>query len=464
MQFKKLFPFYLIILVLVILSRNNIFFWDTYQLGAKQAWALFEQGIFNWKLPSEIDSGHPPIFGMYLASLWKIFSPSLPVSHYAMIPFLLGIIYYVFRIGTHLINEEKAILLLILIMVDACFLGQAILMSPDIILLFFMFQLIYAILLDRPKLKILAATFLGLISMRGMMVMSALILFDVLQAWNLKVALQSLKKYLVYIPAVVTVIFFLMIHYLNTGWVGYHEESEWANAFQFVSIKELIRNVAVYVWRLLDFGRIAVWLGIFFLLARVPNIKADEKLFKLILLTALIDLIISPVLIIYKGLLAHRYLLPLMLMSSFLFWYLLIKSSLTAKRKANLLFLVVVFLLLGNVWVYPKKIAQGWDSTLGHFPYYSLRTKMIDYIDQNNIERSQVGTVFPNIGPIKNFDPKLDEEGFPKYNFEESSYIFYSNVYNDFEDHEIDALEKDWELVKDFSAFTVEVNLYKRKE
>ena len=449
-------------LLLVFLCRNNIFFWDTYQLGAKQAWALFENGLFNWQLPEEIDSGHPPIFGMYLAFFWKLFGTKLSVSHFVMLPFLWGIVYYIYKIGKLLIDGDKAILLLILVFIDACFMGQAILISPDLVLLFFMFQLIYAIFINKPPLKIISATFLGLISMRGMMILAALILFDFLKEWNLKKSFSEIKKFAVYVPPGVTVLFFLIIHYLNTGWIGYHEESEWSNAFQFVTFKELIRNLGVYTWRLMDFGRIAIWAMIFYLLRRNKAFFTDAHVFKLILLAAIIEIFVSPILIIYKGLLAHRYLLPLMLCASILFWYLLMKSDIALKKKSYILFIVCSIMLFGNVWVYPKKIAQGWDSTLAHFPYYSLRTKMIDYMEDMNIDKSKVGTVFPNIGPLKNFDPSTQENGFAEANLDTQDYIFYSNVYNDFEDEELDELENSWEIEKKYESFTVEVILYKK--
>ena len=425
---------------------------------------MFENGLFNWQLPPEIDSGHPPIFGMYLAAFWKLFGPGLPVSHIAMLPFLFGIIYYVYQLGKFLLDADKAILLLVLIFVDACFMGQAFLMSPDVVLLFFMFQLLYAIFTEKKGLKVVAATFLGLISMRGMMVLVGLVLFDFLKSWNIKSAFKQIKDYLVYIPPFVSILFFLLIHYLNTGWVGYHQESEWANAFKFVSGKDLLRNLGVYVWRLLDFGRIAIWIGIFYCFTEVPDFRKDENLLQLILLTALLDLIISPVLIVYKGLLAHRYLLPLMLCGSLLFWYLLMTIKITGKKKSYILFMVCSVLLFGNVWVYPKTIAQGWDSTLAHFPYYSLRKKMIAHIDQMGLDKKQIGTVFPNIGPLKNFDPAMSEAGFAEADLNTQDYIFYSNVFNDFTDNEIAALESDWLVEKTYRAFTVEVVLYKRKQ
>ena len=61
-------------------------------------------------------------------------------------------------------------------------------------------------------------------------------------------------------------------------------------------------------------------------------------------------------------------------------------------------------LLSGNFWVYPQPISTGWDSTLAHLPYYKLRNEMLQYIDNQGIKCSDVGTAFPNWRPSKLVD------------------------------------------------------------
>ena len=47
-----------------------------------------------------------------------------------------------------------------------------------------------------------------------------------------------------------------MFHYLETGWMGYHENSPWAPAFEKVDFQGAIKNILILGWRLLDFGRV----------------------------------------------------------------------------------------------------------------------------------------------------------------------------------------------------------------
>ena len=89
----RFFPFYLFFVILVIGTVNYPFFWDTIQLASKQAHFFYESDFHTIILPNEIDSGHIPSLGIYLALIWKITNKSLLVSHLAMLPFVIGIVW-----------------------------------------------------------------------------------------------------------------------------------------------------------------------------------------------------------------------------------------------------------------------------------------------------------------------------------------------------------------------------------
>ncbi len=69
--------------------RQDPFFWDTIQLASKHAHFFYDRGGEWAVLPPEIDSGHPPALGYYLAFLWAVFGKNLATGHWAMLPFLL---------------------------------------------------------------------------------------------------------------------------------------------------------------------------------------------------------------------------------------------------------------------------------------------------------------------------------------------------------------------------------------
>ena len=462
---KKLLPIYAIFLIVTLLCARHIFFWDTYQLCGRQAWALFDNGLAHWILPQEIDSGHPPLFGFYHAALWKIFGANVIVSHLGMLPFLWGIVYYLFRIGNHLLDQSKSVYLILFLLADPVFMGQAVLVSPDIVLLFFMLFCFFGVLKDHKFYIVVGALGLGLISMRGMMVLFAIIIFNLLynnkrlEPWK---AISSIANY---VPALVSVFFFLALHYIHTGWIGHHPESSWAGSFEIVDLKDLVKNIAVLGWRFLDFGRLVLLFSLMYLAYLFTLKVPDKKVIKLLIFLILLSIIICPVLLLHKGLVLHRYLLPIFLVMHILFWYLLMQSKLPMKMQKGLLMTVLASLFLGNLWVYPAKISQGWDATLGHIPYYHLRDNMIHYLDENNIALSDVGTAFPNIGDMRNFDPSDQREGFAEYDLSRNEYLFYSNVYNDFSDEELDLLASEaWNVQQEYYFYPVCVVLYKREE
>ena len=171
--------FYLLLPLAVWLARDNVFFWDTIQLGSHQAHWYYENEFSTFILPEIIDSGHPPFFGMYLAVWWIIFGKNLMISHLAMLPFLLGMVLYLKRIGIYYGNRSSAFFLLCLFFADPVIASQSLLISPDVVLMFFFLMGLWSLLYNKRKILIIATIGLAMISMRGMMVVVMLYLFDV---------------------------------------------------------------------------------------------------------------------------------------------------------------------------------------------------------------------------------------------------------------------------------------------
>lgn len=89
---------YFIFALLVLGTAQFPFFWDTIQLGSKHAHYFYETNFRSIILPNEIDSGHIPSLGIYLALVWKIAGKSLVISHLAMLPFVMGIVFQSLRL------------------------------------------------------------------------------------------------------------------------------------------------------------------------------------------------------------------------------------------------------------------------------------------------------------------------------------------------------------------------------
>lgn len=462
--------FYLSALILTIIVRNNSFFWDTVQLGSIHGQFYFDNNFSSFLLPENIDSGHPPTFGIYLALVWKIFGKSLITSHFAMLPFLIGIIFQLQKIVKYFFkNSIFTFVFILLLLLDPCLAGQAVLVTPDIAVVFFFLMSLNGIFNEKRKLLALGIIGLCLISMRGIMVAAAIFSLDFLNyIFILKKEIKLKSIFVNTLPYYVGVglgLSFLLFHYLETGWIGYHENSPWAPAFEKVDLQGVIKNIAILGWRLLDFGRVFLWFILLIIGIKIfrKKQKIDLKTQQLLVLFSTLIFFLTPALIIHKMLLGHRYLLPIFLVIDFIAVYFIYKYVEKREWKVTFFIICLLGLSLGNLWVYPKKISQGWDSTLGHLPYYELRNDLIDYIEKEQIPFKKIGSAFPNLLSLKYIDLENEEKHFVEKDLEKQEYIFYSNIFNDFTDEEIDELERNWKVVKEFKRLNVCVILFRKK-
>lgn len=429
----------------VWLVREHPFFWDTIQLGSKHAHWYYEQGFRYLLLPDHIDSGHPPGFGLYLAAAWALFGKSLVVSHFAMLPFVLGIVVLLFPVGRYF-SSNWAWAFPLLALANPVLAAQLVLISPDVVLVFGFLLVLYGVLYDRIAAKVLGALLMAAISTRGMMCVLVLYAFELGRlGWpNWKILVN---KAWAYVPAGLLALAFLTYHYIEKGWIGYHANSPWAPHFEGAGWMATLRNAMVLAWRFLDYGLVFVWLALaiasYSVWRKAAPLKANP-IRESALLFVLSTLLLSLPFLRYQGLHAHRYLLPAMLGLQLFAFALISNSGLSGKLRQGLLALMFVGLLTGHCWIYPASVAQGWDSTLAHLPYYSLKREMIDRLDARGIPLGEVGTAFPEIGPqyLKDLSDRMD--GFSPKDLETQAYILWSNIMNDFTDAELDALQAEW--------------------
>ena len=446
----------LLVLVLVITNIQNGFFWDTVQLGSKHANFYFTTNFNSLLLPEIIDSGHIPAFGIYLALMWKIFGRTLVVSHLAMLPFVIGIIWQL-NITIKMFFETKhSGFVLLLILLDPTLLSQITLISPDVALVFFFLFGLNSILKNHRISLMLSIMLLFLISMRGMMVSFCLLIADIFVNINFKNSIKQIvhslvKRSIIYLPALILFILFNMYHFSIKGWIGFHEDSPWAESFAPVNIKGFFRNIGILGWRLLDFGRVGIWLVFTVLFLKYRKNIFKDKPTRLLLFILICFIVILPANMLWaKNLLGHRYLLPIFLMFSLLTARILYSINKNLKLKQILLSVWILVIVSGNFWIYPDKISQGWDATLAHLPYYSLRKQAIAYFDEQKIEINEVETFFPDSNIIDDIDLNNDLRKFRRFEGGDG-YVLYSNIHN-VSDEIYDHLMGEYKLVKEFKS------------
>ena len=461
-------PFFLGAILFFFWTKGHPFFWDTVLLASKHAHFYYENSFPSLLLPLEIDAGHPPFFGLYLALWWLIFSKSLWVSHLAMLPIILGIVWQVYRLCRFAFPDSSMICwAMLLLITDATLLAQCSMVSPDVVLVFATLLGINSILYGQNHYLILATILLALTSIRGLFALPALYLLHLLYFYfrTSRIGWRDLwQSAFLFIPVTMVVLAYYTFHYWGTGWWISTPNEGWSAHRDLTSFSGVLRNAGILFWRLIDFGRLGFWLVLPFLLGTMLGafLKKDLRMKVLVLIPFLLLFFLAPSLLLIQNPIGHRYLMPVMLGFALLVVYTIEQKKGWKKIKKGLLWTLLIFQLSGHFWIYPEGIAQGWDASLAHVPYFDLRQKMIDYLEEENIPLENIGTEFPNNVALSLVDLGPSKQAFANKQFSDQSYMFYSTVFNDFSDEEIARLQKDWIKVKEFQKNRIKVILYRK--
>jgi len=462
-------PFIGFFTILTIWVSGNGFFWDTILLGSKYAHWFIETNFSNFILPKELDAIHPPTFGLYIAIIWKIFGKSLLISHLAMLPFLIGIVWQLYLLSKYFFQKKFLFAVILFVLADTTFLGQSTLISPDVALVFFFLLTLNSILYNKKLLLIIGLVCLSFVSIRGMFAVVVIYSYDIwlnCHSSSIKVFLKTaIVRLVYYIPMVILVMFYLYSRYKSLGYIMPASSSNWPGHYDTTGIIGILYNIGILGWRLIDFGRIFIY---FFLAAFMVNYLRkrfipDKKLKLLVVFFVFFLLISCPYLLFFKLPILHRYLMVAHIFCSMVLMYILFESGLDLKLSRMIYVIALAGLISGNFWIYPDHIAKGWDSTLAHLPYYKIRSEMIQYIVKQKIPFDQVGTEFPNTATFENIDLNGSMKFFPEKNMKTNPYIFYSNIFNDFSDQELIDLKTNWNVLKKIKRCGVYGILYKRK-
>lgn len=456
--------------LLVYLNRQNGFFWDTIQLASEHGSFYHNNNFSKLLLPVELDSGHIPAFGMYVALIWKIFGKSLAVSHFAILPFAFGIVWQLYFLCKRFIPEKYVGIALFLIFIDASLMSQITLVSPDIPLMFFFLWALNSIFNDRKVFITISIFCLFLTSMRGMMLSVCLVLLDIYVNYGFKKSITInyvkllIRRAVLYLPALLLFVAFSLYHYHERGWIGYHKDSLWADCFERVDLKGFIRNIFFLGWRLIDFGRIGIWIVFILLFAKYKTtIFKDKKIIVLYYLFLVILFFLPLNMLWAKNLMGNRYLMPVYISFSLLTASVLFSDYVEKRFRNGLILTWLIVALTGNLWIYPPKISKGSDATLAHLPYYKLRVTAIDFIESNKINFKDVDTFFPNYYSLEEIDFKNDKRSFDNYTIRNNSkYIFYSNIFN-VDDNVYDYMMQNYAPLKRFDSNGIYIILLKLK-
>jgi hypothetical protein len=432
-SFHKIFYiifFLAVSLVYTLSNASHFFFWDTIsQVSAPANW-YFDTGFRHFFIPDEIATGHPTFVPMYIALLWKLFGKSLLVSHLAMFPFVFGILFQLNRyIESANCPGLYKWLILIIVSLDATLLSQLSLISFDVVQIFFFMWCVNSIIYKKNVHLGIAFTFLSVTSLRGAICSSGIILFDLIYSYC-NARKISFNTFLKYLPGTFALALFLVSFYLEKNWIIHNVVSgRWKESSEIASFPEILRNIGIIGWRLIDFGRIGIWVTLIYIFVKsIKNKTLFDSFFRATFILLFCQLVVfSPFLIFYKNFIGHRYLLPIIIPAAICAGYWVLNYT----RKPFIFYIILLAsAVTGYSMIYPKVIAQGWDATPAHWPYYKLRKEMLEIIKKDNIPVSQIGSFFPNLASFKVTDLSDNSTAFKEADLQTDKYILFSNVYN----------------------------------
>ncbi|RTQ44983.1 hypothetical protein EJV47_26815 [Hymenobacter gummosus] len=466
--------------LLTALARHHGFFWDAVLQASRYAQWYYQHGLQRPVLPAEFDAGHPPLFGLALAGVWRLFGPSVAVSHWAMLPLVLGTLWQLYRLVRRFLPAAWVLPGLLLVWLDATWLAQSTLVSPDVAVTFCYLLALNGLLARRPGQTAAGTAPLVLLSTRGLLLWAALGLTALLLRWPEwwpRRAAEGKRRFdltvrtllaLIWplLPALLLAAGWLGLHYCLTGWVGYNPDSPWAGNYQRLGPAGVLRNVVIIGWRLVDNGRLTLWLvgavaaGLLWRGGWRPGPRTGQ----LLALWLPPVLIMSGLMVWYANPIGHRYYLPALLLLALLVAHLLAELAALPRPSARglpriLAALALLGLLSGHCWVYPDRIANGWDASLAHWPYFRLRQQSIAWLDAQGIPLGTVGSSFPNAYPLHDVDLTGDARRFAPVDLRRNRYVLQSNVMN-FGDAALDSLQQYWHLRHEERAGQVYFRLY----
>lgn len=392
---------------------------------------MYNNGLWTLNFPENFDPGHPPFIAFIYAIAWLLLGKTLAVSHFIHCCFVFALVWQLHKFVTNFTaNIIYQIIATAFVFCDATILAQCFFMGQEVPQMFFFLLAINQIFTAKHILKCFALLLLSLCSVRGMMLCAGVFLIEwYYYAIYLKqsVLFFTKKNIITYVVASSAAVGFIAYRYFTKGYVWYHLNSQWLELGQLATPKEIFRNTIIIAHRYLDFGRIIVACVGFYFFIKYKSILQSNKNFKFLLVSAILSTIVITVISIFiTNTIGHRYFAISFLLLHLTFLYVL---SVVAKSKILWLCVASVALLTGNLWQYPLHTAQGWDANLKSLPYTQLRSNAVSYLQQQQIDLSQVGSFFPNIYSDEELSLSNNNNAFVQYD-SSNKYVLYSNIFN----------------------------------
>ncbi len=464
----KLFGMFFVILLLECLLLQDVpFFWDAISKARRATW-FYEHNFSQLILPTEINSGHPPLWPLMLAFFWKLFGRTLFVSHILLLIVNMGVLYQLLLLIESWVPKKYIIATTFLVFLEPTFLAQTTSMNNDMLLLFFTLLAINSI--ERKRYFFLGLATLGMLftNLRGMASFGAISLISFVLWWQQgKDRKMLMRIFVTYSLAFLIFFAFIIYHFQELGWAVFTPSKNWSSQREIASLKSIFKNIAIIVFNFSIYGRIVLFLLLSILMGIIyfdKQKQLNELNRKIIGYFLGFTLLCSAMFIPFTNPIGARYFMLPYILSVILFSRLLIEYF-PKLLKLGFYIIAAVF-ITGHFWIFPITLSQPWDASLAYLNSFPVQRKMEKYIQQNKIPQNEIGTrISLNLEPLKYLDSsRVKNPPFASFSFEENTYILLSNIENQTKDAQVAELHRTWNLVKEFNQMGVFMQLFKKDE
>ena len=458
----------IVLLILIyVLSNANVFtfFADATACISRPATFFYDNDLKQFIFSGKYDNGDPKVIQYLLASWWHIAGRNMMTTHIFFIAATAGMLLQLKKfcwLSAKKITDTEngadlfSFAAFAVAISDPTVLSQSILMTTDVWLCFFGLLAMNSVLDSRKKQMCISMLLLCMTSRRGMICSAVIMIICHFTGNNNS---ETKKKNLVAMtPAVVYVICFVIFRLSHQGWIFTSPDNIWGGTGETASIGQLAKNICIYGFQNLEYGRFLLWL---LLLTAVFIRKNATDLYKRLqtnwTLYVAMQIAIAMVTLPLSNMIGERY----FTMSFIIFDVTATLCIINTARKelenisikwqhCGLLF-VCVGLFASNFIIYREKMAQSWDCSLAHTEFYNIRKKCMLWIEEQGIDKKNIASGMNISGPQNLIFVDNDSSEIKNEITSETRYYLYSNICNE-DDEMIDYLSNSSKTLAIFSS------------
>lgn len=386
----------LIPLAVALVCAGDPFHGDAVPNTSRPALQLLAVGP-GWPLfVDRYDAGHPTLFPLLLAGVWRVFGASLPVAHGFSLLMAWLTLAGVWRLARRFLSSAGASWAALFASGGAVFLAQTALVQSALPLAGAFVWALWALVAEKRLTFAAAALVLVLLHLEGCMLLATLGVVDIVWRWHyggLPDRRWLLGRLAMYAPAAGAFGLWLAAHQAATGWAVV--SPEYAAHRGGGGLGGTLYNVGILAWRWMDHGYGLLWAFILLFLKVLPPRGEDlggsqtrreapsptqpkgEGEWNRFLILLLVAAVVLSVLLaaLNRGPLGHRYVLPVQLAAAVGAAVAVERMATQGRRRATRAVLALG-LLGGNFLTYPGK-CMG-DATLHYRSVFALESEIAE--------------------------------------------------------------------------------------